>query len=781
MRTVWLTISILVLSSNFAPAQDKVSQAASAGSGKSAVSLFHRDSLCLADHDLLALAPYYRQLSPHRESAADSGLTLLGRWGWGPCRAVGMWKHYAFIGNGPTFQALDLSDPSTPRIVSEYLTDNFVYDIQNRDSLVFVCEGDSLLFLDLSNPALPTKIGGYFMPMGSFDGAERVVLSDSLAFVLGFRNILQVIDISNLVQPRFRARIAVAGSINLGYGAFTCKGRYVYVSDVEMPAFVSIVDATNPDSLVRCPTLWLSGIVVSGITRGNLLLLGMQRYSNWTPGYAMAIYDISTPASPSFVSVLPDAGPNGFAVRDSIVFTTGNGALRAVDLSNPSLPKVIGSTTAGGAKVSAAGNLLTIAGYRRAYVVDISRADSLTMKAIMPTGGLAERVFVQDTLAYVASESGGLWILDVSDPTKPKGLSNINVGGAAYNLIVSGAYAYLMNPAQDYGDGARGLWIIDVSDPSHPQVLSHYVGITRFYGGGVPNAVAKLGNLLAITQMPTNGDDRIVELVDVSDPGNPKSVNVIHGQYPPYDVGFKDSLMFIASPDSGLICFSVLDPTGPNELSRVPILALAVAARDSLVFVVGPDLFVVDASNPRLPVTVGTTTIGYGFSNPAASLAGHFVYWADISGGAVDVFSPANPHQVITFQGKDMGRGIGARGNEIFYADETEGVWIWRNDFFTSVKSAQVNALPEGVRLLQNYPNPFNSQTQIEFSIAHRENISLEVFNILGQRVVTLKSGGLEPGRYRVPFSADQFASGVYFYQLRTPTTTITRPMIYLK
>jgi len=49
-------------------------------------------------------------------SNTDTVLTVLGRWAWGPCNAVDAEGNYAYIGNGPTFQVIDISEPSTPHL-----------------------------------------------------------------------------------------------------------------------------------------------------------------------------------------------------------------------------------------------------------------------------------------------------------------------------------------------------------------------------------------------------------------------------------------------------------------------------------------------------------------------------------------------------------------------------------------------------------------------------------------------------------------------------------------
>jgi hypothetical protein len=98
-----------------------------------------------------------------------------------------------------------------------------------------------------------------------------------------------------------------------------------------------------------------------------------------------------------------------------------------------------------------------------------------------------------------------------------------------------------------------------------------------------------------------------------------------------------------------------------------------------------------------------------------------------------------------------------------------------------SVPAVQNDQLPSSFRLAQNYPNPFNPTTNISFDLTRNDQVSLKVYNIVGQEVATLVSGTLVAGSYNVPFNASDLASGVYFYKLSTPTQTLTRKMVLLK
>jgi hypothetical protein len=94
------------------------------------------------------------------------------------------------------------------------------------------------------------------------------------------------------------------------------------------------------------------------------------------------------------------------------------------------------------------------------------------------------------------------------------------------------------------------------------------------------------------------------------------------------------------------------------------------------------------------------------------------------------------------------------------------------------------NVIPDKYALEQNYPNPFNPSTKIEFSIPEDvNNVTLTIFNALGQRVAELVNGKLEAGKYSYVWNVPQsgIATGLYIYELRTDKFVSVKKMILLK
>jgi hypothetical protein len=96
----------------------------------------------------------------------------------------------------------------------------------------------------------------------------------------------------------------------------------------------------------------------------------------------------------------------------------------------------------------------------------------------------------------------------------------------------------------------------------------------------------------------------------------------------------------------------------------------------------------------------------------------------------------------------------------------------------TAVAAAQI---PQAFQLQQNYPNPFNPSTVISYSLEKAGNVTLKVYNMLGQEVATLVNGFQTVNTYNVTFNASSLSSGIYLYELRTGSNVVTKKMILMK
>jgi hypothetical protein len=108
--------------------------------------------------------------------------------------------------------------------------------------------------------------------------------------------------------------------------------------------------------------------------------------------------------------------------------------------------------------------------------------------------------------------------------------------------------------------------------------------------------------------------------------------------------------------------------------------------------------------------------------------------------------------------------------------------------YFDTVKFVQIapsgiddNIIPNRSFLSRNYPNPFNATTVIEFYLDRPTNVTIDIFNILGQKVAALAKGEFPAGKNRIAWEATNQPSGLYFYVLTTGDTSERGKMVLLK
>lgn len=117
-------------------------------------------------------------------------------------------------------------------------------------------------------------------------------------------------------------------------------------------------------------------------------------------------------------------------------------------------------------------------------------------------------------------------------------------------------------------------------------------------------------------------------------------------------------------------------------------------------------------------------------------------------------------------------------GNGIFVQS---GITTLDKGSLTGVKNESV-IVPIEFALHQNYPNPFNPSTIIGFTLQQPDMTTLKVYDILGKEVATLVNERLEAGVYHQrTFSAGSFATGIYFYVLRSGNNSTVRKMLLMK
>lgn len=121
-----------------------------------------------------------------------------------------------------------------------------------------------------------------------------------------------------------------------------------------------------------------------------------------------------------------------------------------------------------------------------------------------------------------------------------------------------------------------------------------------------------------------------------------------------------------------------------------------------------------------------------------------------------------------------------------FRADAANSVWsyIYLDDvtIFSSLTGVEeVDFNPNEFKLAQNYPNPFNPITNIKYSVASSQHVTIKVINVLGKEVAVLVNEKKETGTYTAEFKTTGLPSGLYFYRMETGGFVQTKKMMLVK
>jgi hypothetical protein len=309
------------------------------------------------------------------------------------------------------------------------------------------------------------------------------------------------------------------------------------------------------------------------------------------------------------------------------VVVLGAGQLHKIDLSNPMEPRHAGTFDGRGwaVKVAVTDDFACLAdGPGGLRILDVSNPGAVKQVAqqILPSSAFG--VAVSGSHVYVADQIGGLEIINVSDPTRPERVGGQELRWWARDVAVSGSYAYV-NDSRTWPDGSGGryggeVWVIDISDPSKPNRVGGHDP------NGSPNAIALSGAHAYVgaawydaPDETSLGTDRgELQIIDVSDPANPQMVGLHATEGWITGVAVSGHYVYVTEhrrgmePGGGLGQLLIIDVSNPAAPRRVatwetarPADAVTVSGNTAWVSHEGAGLEVLDVSDPARPRRVG--------------------------------------------------------------------------------------------------------------------------------------------------------------------------------
>ncbi|MEE9574358.1 MAG: hypothetical protein V3W20_14985 [Candidatus Neomarinimicrobiota bacterium] len=240
--------------------------------------------------------------------------------------------------------------------------------------------------------------------------------------------------------------------------------------------------------------------------------------------------------------------------------------------------------------------------------------------------GAVREILIENNLAYLADDYGGVVIVDITNPQSPIKIGEFNEGGRTYGLCFSDDLLFVAN----YD---LGLQILDVTDPTQPTILG------TFYDGGNATSVAVRGNRAYLADWEDG-----FEIVDISNPETPTEIaqgeeNPLYSDY--YKIQILDDEAYLLSPD-GLAIYSISEDTLGELLgSYLGYGSRDIVVKNDVVYLSKGRIYLIDVSNPEDPILVSNSLSYHDY----LFLEGDVLYASTIS-DEIHLFNITNPNQL---------------------------------------------------------------------------------------------------------------------------------------
>jgi len=693
----------------------------------------------------------------YQTALSQNTVSWAGAWQYGPSDAVFVdtQSELAYFGCGGAVFIADVSDPMNPQFINRDIrTKGFVRDIWYRNHMVYLACGrggleiwdvsdmyspelisrSDILYFDEPTPVREIELyNDYAVLMCDWGYVHTVDISDPYNPVqLNFNGqmgnpALHIhVDVNGIIhttgaQYYLRLIIGAGGSLTAAgqkeflYGAGNLFGR-------ENDAFVQyggnmyILDLTAPGF----PAWSITPVLFSDIEvrQDTAYLVNENSFQIW---------DVSNVQSPTLIGTAFISNGNEIYINGKHAYISSDHyGLQIIDMTDPVNPQLTGQIDALGwtANFDKSGNIGYIANASMLFAIDLSNpyGTGPEMTDILPTAGQTNDVAIDGDMAYVADWTGGLRIVDISNPSQLTEISNVPI--KAWKIDAENDIVYVTDANPNYSDTLK---IYNVSDPASPALLSS------------------------------------VTLPESS-----------------WDLEYDNGYVYISCNNSGLRIYDVADPEQPVEVSYVDLTwVLDAEIQGSLAYIAAADwdggLVSVDISDPANPQILQIYNPEGWFQPFHVSVAAPYVYASDIYGEiyVFDATDPENMTQLATLNLPGDILNIMADGKFIYVSDGQTGLQILENNLITGIASHE-NPGNSASSATQIFPNPSQGAVTIKFDLPKAGYTSVNILELSGRIIKNLGNNEFSAGSHRITWdgsnsSGTQVSGGIYIYKIAHP------------
>jgi hypothetical protein len=399
-------------------------------------------------------------------------------------------------------RVVDVSIPGDPGEKGFFLTPHNALDLAVNTTHAFVALGEAgIMVLDISRPDQPDSIA----TLKTAGYARKIHIYGEYAYVAAGEAGLRVISI---FEPSRIREISHVDTDGFTYEIFATRYNIYLADGSNGIRQINVYDHSNPQessyfltgSQVRGLSIsgnqaylatGSSGLTIVDISRptqpqeaGALRLPGFaedialhDHYAYFTLlGKGLQAVDIAVPSAPKIAGDWnQNMHSNRITIADTLAFVSDlQLGLQVIDISNPARPHAIGHFDVGGKAQGIAWhhNKLFLAAVNGLHIIDVTNPRQPFAAGFLPNPGIS--VATDDSYAYLGTATGGVQIIDLSNPSAPTVVSSFGIPDTVQELTVHGKYLYAA--------GTRaGLRVIDVFDPLHPQEAGYFRTNDRAY------------------------------------------------------------------------------------------------------------------------------------------------------------------------------------------------------------------------------------------------------------------------------------------------------------
>jgi hypothetical protein len=608
------------------------------------------------------------------------------------------------------------------------------------DTILCVANGpDGFILLDVTSPLDPVILGTW-----TEAEAYDVRANGDIVYALGWEYIWSV----SIVDPHSPATLGRTASTNTNTIEFFDLHDSTLVCGTGNRAsgystsFVTI-NTADPEYLEFAESYPYPCYVMSDCVNGDGLYYASVMPLEPTTGHNLFILDLSDPDSIAVLdSLRTEGGPGALALfGDTLVLAGATSGFQTFTLSDPLSPELLGRFLNYGGRID-----------------EIALHDTLAILS----DTLRNRAISFTTLSDFYNAE---WIRSWDLVRAP---SSIQIDDTVFTISMSdhGIFLYDLGSVQQYTDNF-GFY--------QPKWGAEDIEI--------------IGDVLFYTEFATG-----FNTVDISDPNNPIHLDTITPAHRTFFT-IQEDVAYVSGITEELLIVDVSDPTSLELLGTYspgdgiwPVQEV-LAVDNYLIVPLNTDGFrIVDVSNPLYPIEIFSDSTQTGFiqiEDPFlfAVRDGNLLYsdviLSDVILTVYDISDMNNPHIVHRKRLQYPVFDIVVKDGYLYVA-ETESVNIYKLNLNPdSVEEREPPYLASRFDIEGVYPNPFNPSTTIEITLPEAGWMSVDMFNLLGQRVLQLYDGPTSRGRHKYLIDGTNLGSGIYFVRVSSPrlgdlTTKIT-------